>query len=551
MITIIEPSNPEYVATETRERLQTLVQNAARLDNGEIRPSLSKEEIKTIKDEVRHELFTKPVTSLGDLAIRIRIAAAWFGDDGDFELYPVHELGQDKLEKLTYVIECAVSEAKRILHTQELPVHPGLSWGDVWEVPRSTTVETNQAARRLVQGITGHSYLGYSLNEVSYLSEREWSLSAGERGAQFLIAYADGDVPMIAGALNMDDPKKIKFIRQRLGAYLSSLGRDDDYVREAVETAKKRFTTGDFIVYPNDVLWAPVYTDVCTEGSCMSRPSDQYDGSDHPVNAYSSMAYNTGDNGLVLVLSADYTSRGILNTHTWGYVRWYGKHKHSVALSALGCSQDDHALHDSFLALIIDANDGEFFIAPYVDGAVDEGRVEVDEKRVYLCTSGGVNLSDTDGVYRSSRLEEQVLCHIDDEYCPRSYCTYISGDDVWVHDRHFDQTRYCYFSGQYYLKESTVYITLDGQYRCVSNEHLDERIGNGDVWVDGQDVYWTDAYAAVDTPTGTYREIDCRQKKDGSWILHDEYNADEDETSEPTSDAAEPVVIAASPRRGE
>lgn len=550
MITIIEPSNPEYVATETRERLQALVQNAARLDNGEIRPSLSKEEIKTIKDEVRQRLFTKPVTSLSDLAIRIRIAAAWFGNDGDF-VYPVHELGQDKLEQLTYVIECAVSEAKRIMHTQELPVHPGLSWDDVWELPRSTTVETDTVARLLTQEITGNSYLGYSINEMSYLSEREWGLPARASGSQFLLVYADGDVPMIAGALNMDDPKKIKFIRQRLGAYLSSLGRDDDYVREAVETAKKRFTTGDFIVYPNDVLWAPVYTDVCTEGSCMSRPSDHYDGSDHPVNAYSSMAYNTGDNGLALVLSSDCTSRGILNTHTWEYVRWYGKHRHSVALDALGCSQNDHALSGSFLALIIDANDGEFFIAPYVDGAVDEGRVEVDEERVYLCTSGGVSLSDTNGVYRSSRLEAQELCHIDDEYYPRSDCTYAGGDDVWVHVRHYAELRYCYFIGQYYLKESVVYITLDGQRRCVSNEHLGERIGNGAVWVDGQGVYWTDAYAAVDTPTGTYREIDCRQKKDGSWILHDEYNADEDETSEPTPDAAEPIVIAASPRRGE
>jgi len=551
MITIIEPSNPEYVATETRERLQTLVQNAARLDNGEIRPSLSKEEIKTLKDEVRHELFTKPVTSLGDLAIRIRTAAAWFTPDDDFELYPVAELGQDKLEQLTYVLECAVSEAKRIMHTQKLPVHPVLSWSDVWEVPGDTTIATDQAARLLVQEITRHTYLGYSLNEVACINGRTWDLPAGERGAQFLIAYAEGDVPMIAGVLNMDDPKKIKFIRQRLGAYLSSLGRDDDYVREAVESAKKRSATGDFIVYPNDVLWAPVYTDVCTEGSCMSRPSDRYDGSDHPVNAYSSMAYNTGDNGLVLVLSADYTSRGILNTHTWEYVRWYGKHRHSVALDALGCSQNDHALSGSFLALIIDANDGELFIAPYVDGAVDEGRVEVDENRVYLCTSGGVNLSDTDGVYRSSRLEERELCHIDDEYYPRSDCTYAGGDDVWVHDRHYTELRYCYFSGQYYLKESVVYITLDGQRRCVGNERLDKRIGNGAVWVDGQGVYWTNAYDSVDTPTGTYREIDCRQKKDGSWILHDEYNADEDETTESTGTAAEPIVIAASPRRDE
>ena len=551
MITIIEPSNPEYVATATRERLQTLVQNAALLDSGEVRPSLSKDEIKTIKDEARQKLFTKPVISLGDLAIRIRTAIAWFGYDGDYELYHVNDLNQDKLERLTYVLECAVSEAKRIMHTQELQAHTGLSWADVWEVPRSTTVETDHAARLLVQEITGYTYLGYSVNEVARTNEGEWSLPTGEAGSQFLIAYADGDVPMVAGILHMDDPKKVKFIRQRLGAYLSSLGRPDDYVRKAVESAKKRFATGDFIVYPNDVLWAPIYTDVCSESSCMSRPSDHYDGSDHPVNAYSSMAYNTGDNGLALVLSSDCTSRGILNTHTWEYVRWYGKHQHSVALDALGCSQDDHALQNSFLALIIDANDEELFIAPYVDGAVDEGRVEEDEERVYLCTSGGVSLSDTDGVYRADCLEEQVLCHIDDEFYPRSSCTYVSGDDVWVHDRHYHKMYYCYFSGQYYLPESSVYIHLDGRPRSVSNEYLDERIGNGLVWVDGRGEYWTEDTASVDTPTGTYREVECCRKKDGSWILHDEYNADEDETSELTSDAAEPVVLAASPRRSE
>lgn len=551
MITIIEPSNPECVATATRERLQTLVQNAALLDSGEVRPSLSKEEIKTIKDEARHMLFTKPVSSLGDLAIRIRTAIAWYGLNVDYELHHVCDLNPDKLERLTYVLECAVSEAKRIMHTQELQAHTDLHWVDVWEVPRNTRVETDREARVLVKEITGYTYLGFSVNEVARSGEREWNLPAGEPGSQFLIAYADGDVPMVAGVLNMDDPKKIKFIRQRLGAYLSSLGRGDDYVREAVESAKKRFATGDFIVYPNDVLWAPVYTDVCAEGSCMSRPSDCYDGSDHPVNAYSSMAYNTGDNGLALVLSSDCTSRGILNTHTWEYVRWYGKHQHSVALDALGCSQDDHALRDTFLALIIDTNDDEFFIAPYVDGAADEGRVEVDEERVYLETNGDISLSDTDGVYRCSKLEQQVLCHIDDEYYPRSHCTYVEGDDVWVHDSHYSDLRYCYFSGQYYLRESSVYIKLDGRSHVVGNEALDERIGNGFVWVDGLGAHWSADVAKVDTHNGTYREIDCRQKKDGSWILHDEYNADEDETSEPTSDAAEPVVIAASPRRGE
>lgn len=551
MITIIEPSNPEHVATATRERLQTLVQNAALLDSGEARPPLSKDEIKAIKDEVRQKLFTKPVVSLGDLAVRIRTTTAWFGHDGDFELYPVYDLGQDKLERLTYMLECAVSEAKRIMHTQELPAHTGLSWADVWETPRATTVEADRAARLLVKKITGYTYLGYALNEVARASEREWGLPVGKDGSQFLIVYADGDVPMIAGALNMDDPKKIKFIRQRLGAYLSSLGRNDDYVREAVESAKKRFATGDFIVYPNDVLWAPVYADVCSESSCMSRPSDHYAGSDHPVNAYSSMAYNTGDNGLALVLSSDCTSRGILNTRTWEYVRWYGKHRHSVALDALGCSQDDHALRDSFLALIIDANDGELFIAPYVDGAVEEGRVEVDEGRVYLCTSDGVNLGDTDGVYRSSCLEEKVLCHIDDEHYPRSLCMYVSGDEVWVHDSHYHALDYCYFSGQNYLATSTVHIDFNGQPHSVSNEYLDWRIRNGLVWVDGWGAYWSADVASVDTPTGTYREVECRQKKDGSWILHDEYNADEDETSELTSNAAEPVVLATSPRWGE
>lgn len=551
MITISEPSNPEYVATETRERLQMLVQKAALLDNGEARPSLSKDEIKTIKDDVRQKLFTEPVVSLSDLAIRIRVAAAWFGYGGNFELHGVHDLNQGELEHLTYVLECAVTEAKRIMYTQELPAHANLAWQDVWEVPRATTAVTDHAARLLLQKISGYMYLGYSLNEVARTSERVWNLPTSEPGSQFLIVYADGDVPMIAGALNMDDPKKIKFIRRRLGAYLSSLGLHDNYVREAVESAKRRFATGDFIVYPNDVLWAPVYTDVCTETSCMSRPDTSYDGSDHPVNAYSSMAYNTGDNGLALVLSADRTSRGILNTHTWQYVRWYGRHQHSVALDALGCSQDDHALHDSFLALIIDANDGEFFIAPYVDGAVDEGRVELGEERVYLCTDGGVSLSDTDGVYRSSRLEEQVLCYIDDEYYPRSYCSYVGGDGVWVHYRYYDTLCYCYFSGQYYLPESAVSISLDGRRRYVSNEYLDEQIGNGLVWVDGRDDYWSEDIASVGTPTGTYREVECRQKKDGSWILHDEYNADEDETTESTSDAAEPIVIAASPRRGE
>jgi len=531
MITIVEPTNPERVATTTRENLQKLVQASA--DPAErVIVDLTKEEISLIKERVACT-FTGEEQTEAELAISLQASLI----NGAGTLFPREYYTSGRAAMYTYALEAAFGLVKKAKFTRDIQkvlvtkLHSwgdvALNWADVFEAPRNTTGGQDELVRVCIMAKAKGPVHVISMNEwveaftCSYHSNYQYPDS------HWLIPYATSDGPWIAGILDYNDLGKAKFIRKRLGAFLSSLGHDDSVVRASVERHKRLLAVGDFTVYPNDIPWGYVYSDVCTHSSCMSGDADDFEGHLHPVDAYSSAHWGSGDNNLAVVLSADGTSRAILNTDTMKYVRWYGVDRHKVSLDALGCEEDSCALSGSWLAMLVNEHDPSQIIGPYIDGSLGNGRIDTDEERVYLCQSG-FDMSETCGIYDVPELEEQVTCAYSDDEYPMSSCTWLNGDEVWIADCYSNKWRTCRLSGLYYLKSNMREICLNGNVYWVANEQLNY----ADVWEDGNGDYWDAEYeAAVWVGDQQYRESDCIQKKDGTWVLECDYVEEDDEAA--------------------
>ena len=215
--------------------------------------------------------------------------------------------------------------------------------------------------------------------------------------------------PFVAGMLTPHDVMTLRFRRVRLGAYLTEMGLDDADVRRVVNNVKAERAQCYLRMYPNDVLWGEVYAGGVE--SCMAHKAGHWDDMEelptqHPVDAYSSAYWGSGDNSLALVVAVDeqgeMLGRGILSVVTGKVVRWYGAVQGDRTLQRAGVSCDEGALEGSWLSFLSasETTSGEDeepgrFVHPYVDGLFSEGRVQGNW--VLLVAGGGQNLQDTAG----------------------------------------------------------------------------------------------------------------------------------------------------------
>ena len=284
------------------------------------------------------------------------------------------------------------------------------------------------------------------------------------------VGYMDVDGPWVAGFLTPDDTARFRFTRKRLGAWLKDSGLyNDEEIRSMVERAKTNQTGGVFTIYPNDVLFGEIYYDGRDNvSSCMASSPDDYSTWDgiHPCDVYSTAYHGVGDNGLALFTAenedGDMVGRGIWNRGTKKIVRWYGDEKKFRALSRIGVERDTEALKGAWLAHIAD---GSKFIAPYVDGDIEYGKVAADEGRVYLRSDGSIGLSETSGVVGT----ETVYCVDDCEYHDREECTYQPHHNNYIWDEDLLDEWMCPVTGEWVddYHRSTLY--LDGVEVAVSD----------------------------------------------------------------------------------
>lgn len=318
--------------------------------------------------------------------------------------------------------------------------------------------------------------------------------------AGVLIAYFDdAGEPFVAGLLTPHDVLTLRFRRVRLGSYLAELGKEDEWVRNIVNRVKAEQATAQFVVYPNDYLWGRVYADGCAAvESCMSYEPGHWDDMEyfptqHPIDAYSSAYWGSGDNGLALVVQVDaggdMLGRGILNTKSGNIVRWYGSVSGGRALSRLAGMdvEDDSALEGSWLALLTDegtevpADMAGRFVHPYVDGTRSQGTVEHDTRRVMLLNDGEQDLQDTCGwsytgeesvycsyngrTYRAGAVTRQPITR----YCVRT-ASLEAARAEWV----------CPITGEWVPEDCRGLVTLDGnRVTAIDAYYINEAIEQG------------------------------------------------------------------------
>jgi hypothetical protein len=309
--------------------------------------------------------------------------------------------------------------------------------GDIYIQPFRDSLGHTRAA---MDGFVDQRYAQLRIsNEVSgepfeYYGTR-YTLDEARGRMIIPVGYTDVDGPWVAGFLTPDDTARYRFTRKRLGAWLKDSGLyNDEEIRAAVEQAKTQQTGGVFTIYPNDVLFGEIYYDGRDNvSSCMASSPDDYSTWDgiHPCDVYSTAYHGVGDNGLALFTAETdggyMVGRGIWNRNTKKIVRWYGDEKKFRALNRIGMERCTEALEGAWLAHIAD---GSKFIAPYVDGDIEYGKVAADEGRVYLTDRGSIGLSETSGVVGIV----SVYCVDDGEYHDRDECTYQAHHNNYIWD---------------------------------------------------------------------------------------------------------------------
>lgn len=317
----------------------------------------------------------------------------------------------------------------------------------------------------------------------------------------FIAYFDDAGEPFVAGLLTPHDVLTLRFRRVRLGSYLAELGKEDEWVRNIVNRVKAEQATAQFVVYPNDYLWGRVYADgrACVE-SCMSYEPGHWDDMEyfptqHPIDAYSSAYWGSGDNGLALVVQVDaegdMLGRGILNTQSGNIVRWYGAVSGGRALSRLAGIdvEDDRALRGSWLALLPDEGTevptdmAGRFVHPYVDGVSSQGTVDHDTRRVMLLNDGAQDLQDTCGWSYTG--EESVYCSYNGRTYRAGAVTRQPITRYWVRTASLEAAHAewaCPITGEWVPEDCRVNVRLDGDVvKAIDPYYILEAIEQGEL----------------------------------------------------------------------
>ncbi|BEQ12866.1 hypothetical protein Ep4_007 [Pseudomonas phage Ep4] len=296
--------------------------------------------------------------------------------------------------------------------------------------------------------------------------------------AALVLPYMDVDGMWVAGFLSAADTSNLRFSRKRLGAWLAEAGiYSDEEVRQYVEQGKTAGAGGvAFEFFPNDRDWADLYVGMAEEvDSCMSYQAAHWElgpnphGDDaHPVSAYSSAYWGSGDNELALLVSRDAAGnangRGIVHTGRMRVVRWYGDYAAFRAIERLGIETDDEVLGDAWLAYI---PLGGRFLHPYVDGCCGYGMVDEEARRVYLTSGWDEDIAELQVTDGASRRPGWVYCQDNEEYAPKDdavwqpgHGNYRSRDPVvWL----------CPVLHEYVPEYARRSILLDGEVTVVSD----------------------------------------------------------------------------------
>jgi len=306
----------------------------------------------------------------------------------------------------------------------------------------------------------------------------------------FIAYFDDAGEPFVAGLLTPHDVLTLRFRRVRLGSYLTELGKENEWVRNIVNRVKAEQATAQFVVYPNDYLWGRVYADgrACVE-SCMSYEAGHWDDMEyfptqHPIDAYSSAYWGSGDNGLALVVQVDVEGdmmgRGILNTRDGNIVRWYGAVSGGRALRRLADMdvEDDSALEGSWLALLTDEGTevpvdmAGRFVHPYVDGTRSHGTVDNETRRVLLLKDGEQELQDTCGWSYTG--EESVYCSYNSRTYRAGAVTRQPITGVTVRTANLEKARAewtCPVTGEWVDADCRERVKVDGAYITVADPY--------------------------------------------------------------------------------
>lgn len=527
-IEIVRPEQTELsghvseVATETRAWLDNFVKCATPSDG--VKVGLSKECIKELKEQGKafFNRFgdTEYARSLSGIdVIKCGMTVALLSVYGDAE-----SLTPSKNERNSYVLEGAVSAYSRWLHSMNMKAADAKGHhADVLHMlmaPRGTSTLTDAEYNQRVSKIRRrtapdwhsleryvclpanfsgfNSYVPLTRDAQSAYPDIELvgEISNAIRGAA--LWYTEGDTPMVAGFLSLDDLMKMRFTRRTLGSYIQAVTGDSENARIAVdEVRKKTAALAGLRIIPNDAKFSTGYRDGATGrhdlGSCMSHSAGSYDNApfkQHPVDSYSAAYYGAGDNRLALVMSLDEDGeprgRGILNTTCNKIVRWYGEHNDRLALEALGIEIDSDCLDGSWLAFV---HDGDHCLVPYSDGACYGDR---QGNRIVM-GSGEIDIQMTGGGEWYSDEDRYEDCITGTMY-PESEL-HSQDNDTWYHPENVGAGTRCAMDGCWYSDDDVTRVYLNGESAWVSDAAYHGELVQGyngwesigeDSWIDDE-----------------------------------------------------------------
>lgn len=266
-----------------------------------------------------------------------------------------------------------------------------------------------------------------------------FDVKTGPYEARRWCSFIENGEPMLFGMESDSAYSGMRCVRRRLGSVLqASQYYKDEEVRGYVEEAKASLSGNTVVLaYPNDTQWAPLYINHNNCRSCMA--DEEYDGCGefHPVDAYCSAYYGSGDNGLALFVtqngSGETTGRGVYNCKNGKIVRWYGIHSAIRSLRSVGISDSSGALYGSWLALLIPEHDDSRFVHPYVDGDCSGGVIDFEACRVYLRDDKGHDLCDTDG-YSYHDNSYRVYCEFTGRHVSEDDASWLAHQQCWIAD---------------------------------------------------------------------------------------------------------------------